>query len=816
MQSNVVSGDICEDNVVSSELNNGVDVPVSGTLVQEDDLGKETVFEGMEVECVEEGDSRVVSEHSRAVSERSSHGRETDSLEGEVVAVNDEVDNVEESLNDGCVGKEGKDLVGVEGAINQGCRFKAEDLDSSVQELISNPVNEDRCDEEMEAEKTVHSSQNEVEDLDSSVQELISNPVNEDRCDEEMEAEKTVHSSQNEVDNQSVELKTKDSTTEKEDSGVHVNEEGFSDVKEVSVVDMDNCVRNDKSKNKGGFCASDLVWGKVKSHPWWPAQIFEAGDASDKARKHSKSKGYLVGYFWDQTFAWNDEAKLKPFAPNFSQMVKQTQMEAFRHAVACILDETSRRVEFGLSCRCIPDDIYNQLKVQVVENAGIREESRIREGGDRYFTASSFEPVKFLDYVKDLAQGPSADVDRLEHMITRAQMAAFYRWKGIYHLAEFGLLIGYVNNEADAPVTFVKEKCEVIADGTPPPSTMEEDDIRPKKRKKTSSGGGDSIKKVKCLSDLIQKKGVHKKYDKETKGKAGSKFISSSAGRRKEAKSFPNDSTTKEYSPSGVGDIKPLFSVGESILRVAGQLSQPSPLLKLDLSSHEKTINDEESGEEDTDGKSKEGPSRSDSAEMIEDGCFSGSKSKAKASESTSSTFAVQDTFCMNKTVRVLEQQSSLSDVEMAVVESEPPDVDGISAITQEINSTVSSPQKQNGSEYGASEGGQSDEKIQQEDSPTAITLKFSDVDSIPTEGKLNNIFGHFGPLKESETEVLAKKICARVVFKRRSDAETAFSSSGKFEIFGPSLVCYRLNYTPSPRKSPSVEAKRRKKYKTC
>lgn len=224
----------------------------------------------------------------------------------------------------------------------------------------------------------------------------------------------------------------------------------------------------------------------------------------------------------------------------------------------------------------------------------------------------------------------------------------------------------------------------------------------------------------------------------------------------------------------------------------------------------------EESGEEDTDGKSKEGPSRSDSAEMIEDGCFSGSKSKAKASESTSSTFAVQDTFCMNKTVRVLEQQSSLSDVEMAVVESEPPDVDGISAITQEINSTVSSPQKQNGSEYGASEGGQSDEKIQQEDSPTAITLKFSDVDSIPTEGKLNNIFGHFGPLKESETEVLAKKICARVVFKRRSDAETAFSSSGKFEIFGPSLVCYRLNYTPSPRKSPSVEAKRRKKYKTC
>lgn len=118
-------------------------------------------------------------------------------------------------------------------------------------------------------------------------------------------------------------------------------------------------------------------------------------------------------------------------------------------------------------------------------------------------------------------------------------------------------------------------------------------------------------------------------------------------------------------------------------------------------------------------------------------------------------------------------------------------------------------------SQNALSENGQCDEKMEhEEDSPTALTLKFTDLDSIPSEAKLNEIFSQFGSLKDSETQILTKKNCARVVFKRRVDADTAFSSSGKFELFGPSLVCYRLNDapSPSPRKSSSVEPKRRRK----
>ncbi|XP_021765853.1 uncharacterized protein LOC110730374 [Chenopodium quinoa] len=753
-----------------------------------------------------------------------------------------EVDNVGEHLNDK---GEASTLKGELGSLNDACVEK----ESKNQE---NPIKAN---------------------FNSFAQQLFPNPnpVDVGRRGKEVETRKS-------VEIQSGVVKSQAATIDKVEVG------DFSEHKGVSVVvDLDVCVGKNKKKgkNKGGFCASDIVWGKVKSHPWWPAQIFEPGDASEKARKHFKSKGYFVGYFGDQTFAWNDEAKLKPFAPNFSQMVKQTQTESFRHAVDCVLVETSRRVEFGLSCHCIVDDVYNQLKTQVVENDGIREQSRIREGGDRFYTAASFEPLNFLHYVKDFAQEPYGDVDRLEHVVARAQTAAYYRWKGIYHLAEFGLLIGYVNNEANAPVVAEKENSEGIVGGNPPPVTIKEDDNRPQKRKKTSNDRGHATKKVRCLSDLIGKKSVQEEDDKGTKRKLGSKSISSSARRQKEVKSFPNDSTpsrTKESSPLGttmkVKDPKPSFRVGESILRVAGQLSQSSPLLKHDVSSHTKTSKDEgnnkqcskltseyasidailselhlaaieplkqysllskmvtfisvfrnsivpdiellqkheKSGEEDTSDSPNEVLSGSGPAEIDPVGCISGMKSKSKASESeittTSVVEGVEDACCTNQTIEIFEQQTFLSEI---VIKPEHSEVDGSSVGSQEMESTVSSPPQHFGSENGTSEGGLFDVKKQLEDSPTALTLKFADMDSIPTKAKLIKIFSHYGSLKESETEVLAKKLCARVVFKRRSDAETAFSSSGKFEIFGPSLVCYRLNYAPSPRKSPSIEAKCRR-----
>uniref|UniRef100_A0A1J3HCE1 Serine/threonine-protein kinase ATM n=1 Tax=Noccaea caerulescens TaxID=107243 RepID=A0A1J3HCE1_NOCCA len=78
---------------------------------------------------------------------------------------------------------------------------------------------------------------------------------------------------------------------------------------------------------------------------------------------------------------------------------------------------------------------------------------------------------------------------------------------------------------------------------------------------------------------------------------------------------------------------------------------------------------------------------------------------------------------------------------------------------------------------------------------PNALILKFADSSSVPSEEKLNSIFNRYGPLRESETQIMKKGKKAKVVFKRGEDAKTAFSSSGKYSTFGPSLLSYSLKY---------------------
>lgn len=90
---------------------------------------------------------------------------------------------------------------------------------------------------------------------------------------------------------------------------------------------------------------------------------------------------------------------------------------------------------------------------------------------------------------------------------------------------------------------------------------------------------------------------------------------------------------------------------------------------------------------------------------------------------------------------------------------------------------------------------GYRDEKSEEDYTPTAVILFFADIDSVPSKSDLHHIFGCYGPMNKANTEVVKRLKRARVVFKRRSDADNAFKSTGRFSIFGPSLVSYRLSY---------------------
>lgn len=303
-----------------------------------------------------------------------------------------------------------------------------------------------------------------------------------------------------------------------------------------------NSYRNSKSvdaKRKSASSplnlhVSDLVWGKVRGHPWWPGQIFDRSAASENAKKHLKIDSYLIAYFGDQTFAWNESFKIKPFQTHFSQMEKQSNLENFHHAVDCALDEVSRRVEFGLSCPCIPEEVFEKIKTQVIYNAGIQNQSSRIEGGDRFLNAISFEPKKLFNIVKSLAKLPFIEFDRMEFVIARAQLLAFYRAKGYPHLPEFRVLDGLIENDMDIISMGEIEQYDDQTDSQGDPKAHLG---FPHKRKYISIDSTQPKKKHKCLSDLILEDRFcipNGENISKRKG-AGPKSISSSSAKKHKA-----------------------------------------------------------------------------------------------------------------------------------------------------------------------------------------------------------------------------------------------------------------------------------------
>ncbi|KAL3839621.1 hypothetical protein ACJIZ3_024212 [Penstemon smallii] len=293
------------------------------------------------------------------------------------------------------------------------------------------------------------------------------------------------------------ETETVDFNCAAEGNGLNANQDfvdielvphGMSEVEEIINAEDDVMI----TEKEGEFYESQLVWGKVRGHPWWPGQIFALSAASDRAANYFMGDSYLIAYFGDQTFAWNEGTKIKPFRLHFSQMVKQSNEEGFCRAVGCALDEVSRRVEVGLSCPCLPQDVLNQIKTQVVANAGLKEESSRREGGDNLSTATSFRPKQLVQFLGSLAEGPHCETDRLQFAITKAQLLAFNRWKGRYQLPVYVEHVGLLEDDTQEAM-----------EGDLPGSGKSTAGGGSLKRNHPSSDDERTVKKEKLLSVLL-------------------------------------------------------------------------------------------------------------------------------------------------------------------------------------------------------------------------------------------------------------------------------------------------------------------------
>ncbi|XP_010464619.1 PREDICTED: uncharacterized protein LOC104745140 [Camelina sativa] len=375
---------------------------------------------------------------------------------------------------------------------------------------------------------------------------------------------------------------------------------------------------------------SDLVWAKVRSHPWWPGQVFDASAATDKAKKHFKNGSFLVTYFGDCTFAWNDASRIKPFRQHFSQMAKQSSLPDFIDAIDFALEEVSRRIEFGLACSCISEEVYQKIKCQNIINPGIREDSSSIHGGDKVSSAIFFEPANLVEYVKRLARSPSSDAtDALQLVSQRARLLAYNRWKGYTELPEFEILQGSVES---APKTSpAEEKSSLVKVSDPELKKSKQVYTKRRKTEDQNDSKHDGVfeyedttvpkKKEKTLAEYIAEKRLSRRKGNKSQENSGevpncekkrkvvvsklpksTKKIKTNLEKEDPGSPIPPESDRKNSSSASdkitPGKARKSFGIGASILKVANQMhsSTPTRLLPCSESTSKKAAKSNGSG----------------------------------------------------------------------------------------------------------------------------------------------------------------------------------------------------------------------------
>ncbi|KAE8682226.1 autophagy-related protein 18a-like [Hibiscus syriacus] len=177
-----------------------------------------------------------------------------------------------------------------------------------------------------------------------------------------------------------------------------------------------------------GFEVGDMVWGKVKSHPWWPGHIFNEAFASPSVRRTRREGHVLVAFFGDSSYGWFDPAELVPFDHHFFEKSQQTNSRIFVKAVEEAIDEASRRHGLGLTCKCRnpfnfrPTNVQGYFAVDVpdYEPNGIYSVNQIRNA------RNSFKPSETLSFLKQLASAPVAyDQQSIEFLRNKATVSSF-------------------------------------------------------------------------------------------------------------------------------------------------------------------------------------------------------------------------------------------------------------------------------------------------------------------------------------------------------------------------------------------------------
>ncbi|XP_052155504.1 PWWP domain-containing protein 1-like isoform X2 [Oryza glaberrima] len=102
-----------------------------------------------------------------------------------------------------------------------------------------------------------------------------------------------------------------------------------------------------------GVRFGDMVWGKVKSHPWWPGHVYSITLTSDgEVRRGYRDGLVLVAFFGDSSYGWFEPHELLPFEEHFREKFAQPGGRNFPTAIDEAADEVARRAALAFLCPC--------------------------------------------------------------------------------------------------------------------------------------------------------------------------------------------------------------------------------------------------------------------------------------------------------------------------------------------------------------------------------------------------------------------------------------------------------------------------------
>ncbi|KAF5740377.1 hypothetical protein HS088_TW11G00446 [Tripterygium wilfordii] len=238
--------------------------------------------------------------------------------------------------------------------------------------------------------------------------------------------------------------------------------ENFGEMSEGDDEDGEEMIDNSDDDDDGGgykFKVGDFVWGKIRSHPWWPGRVYDPSEASDYALKMKRRNKILVAYFGDGTFAWCKPSQLKPFDEGFEKISRHSSSRNFIHAVEAALDEIGQLVELKLAS-FMKEGYSGALDRPLAVTSGIKEGVFVPEGGIEKFITDFLEPAEFLTHLKLIARIGDAK-SMLEFTVFKSWVSAFYGDKGFCQCPVFRepqLISGLEDKTKNSEVDMINDR----------------------------------------------------------------------------------------------------------------------------------------------------------------------------------------------------------------------------------------------------------------------------------------------------------------------------------------------------------------------